>query len=54
MEVASSDESVLIYMTRADALKVADFLDSYGDDDDQEIAANIRFQAKWNNTVQSE
>lgn len=47
----TDEDSVLVYMARADALKVANFLDAYGDEDDQEIAANIRFQAKWNRNV---
>jgi hypothetical protein len=42
------DESVAVYMTRADAWKAADLLDASNDEDGIEIAANIRFQAKYN------
>lgn len=47
----TDEDSVLVYMARSDALKVANFLDAYGDEDDQEIAAKIRFQAKWNRNI---
>lgn len=42
------DESVAVYMTRADAWKAADLLDASDDENGIEIAANIRFQAKYN------
>ena len=45
------DQSVAVYMTRADAVKASDLLDASNDEDGIEIAANIRFQAKYNKAV---
>lgn len=46
VEESDNDEGIPIYLSRTGALKIADFLDAYGEDDDYEIAANIRYQAK--------
>jgi hypothetical protein len=40
-------ESVNIYMTRAEANRIADLLATYGEgDEDENTAENIRYQAK--------
>lgn len=41
-----NDFTVLVPLSYAEAINVADFLDAYGEDADHNIAENIRYVAK--------
>lgn len=40
------EEAVPIFMSRKEALSVADFLSAYGNEEDENLAENIRYQAR--------
>lgn len=41
-----NEEAIPIYMSRKEALSVADFLIACGNEEDENLALNIRYQAQ--------